>query len=412
MRESRMRKPKGQDLAWDELYQFEPEIERPHTPPRKNTRALLAVILMMIGSTFFLKGTFAGNISLNSAQVEFGQGVAILSACSGSTPLTVTPNAGFANQSGAGTYYLNSFTVSNIPTQCAGDSFTFNAYDSSTAAPLSLFDSTSKNIVVYNDSGNFVSASGSTITVVTTSSSSFTAKLGSPAALASQVARITLQSELGTSPYNYNSVAFTPSTYLTMSPGISPGSGAFTIEAWLKTASTIHGGNILGNSNTGGGLSFILDSSTQAHIDGYGVNAYHYTLPFTLQPNTWYHIAIARNSSNAETVWVNGSRSTSGVKTDPINYSGTATGVNWALCTWCVAGSSKFDGERISNLRVVVGSTVYDPNSATITVPTMPLANIANTKLLLTFNNSSSITVDSSGTQTLTENGVTFVSGP
>jgi hypothetical protein len=42
----------------------------------------------------------------------------------------------------------------------------------------------------------------------------------------------------------------------------------------------------------------------------------------------------------------------------------------------------------------------------------MPLANIANTKLLLTFNNSSSITVDSSGNQTLTDNGVTFVSGP
>jgi hypothetical protein len=137
-----------------------------------------------------------------------------------------------------------------------------------------------------------------------------------------------------------------------------------------------------------------------------------YTLPFTLQPNTWYHIAIARNVSNAETVWVNGSRSTSGVKTDPINYSGTATGVNWAICTWCVAGNSTFSGDRISNLRVVVGSSVYDPNSATITVPTMPLTNIANTKLLLTFNNSSSITVDSSGNQTVTNNGVTFVSGP
>ena len=407
-----MRAPKEKDLAWDEVYQFEPEIERPNTPPRKNTRALLAVIMMMIGSTFFLKGTFAGNISLSSAQVEFGQGVSILSACSGSTPLTVTPNAGFSNQSGAGTYYLKSFTVSNIPAQCSGKSFTFNAYDSATASVLSLFDSTSKNVVIYDDNGNYVSASGSSITVVTNSSSSFTATLESPAALTSQVSRITLQSALGTSPYNYNSVVFTPSTYLTLSPGISPGTNSFTIETWLKTGSTVKGGNILGNSNTGGGLSFILDSSTQAHIDGYGINAYHYTLPFTLQPDTWYHIAIARNASNAETVWVNGSRSTSGVKTDPINYSGTATGVNWALCTWCVAGSSKFDGERISNLRVVVGSTLYDPNSSTITVPTMPLTNVTNTKLLLIFNNSSSITVDSSGNQTVTNNGVTFVSGP
>ncbi len=196
-----------------------------------------------------------------------------------------------------------------------------------------------------------------------------------------------------------------------LSPGISPGNQAFTIETWIKTGSTVKGGDILGNSNTTGGLSFILDGATTAHIDGYGINAYHYTLPVTLQPNTWYHIAIARNASNQETIWVNGVRSTTGVRTDTINYSGTATGINWAYCTWCVANNSTFNGERLSNLRVVVGSTLYDPNSATITVPTMPLTNVANTKLLMTFNNSSSLAVDSSGNQTVTNYGATFASG-
>jgi hypothetical protein len=62
-------------------------------------------------------------------------------------------------------------------------------------------------------------------------------------------------------------------------------------------------------------------------------------------------------------------------------------------------------------LRVVVGSTLYDPNSATITVPTMPLTNVANTKLLMTFNNSSSLAVDSSGNQTVTNYETTFASG-
>ncbi|CAB4617695.1 MAG: hypothetical protein F2602_00955 [Actinobacteria bacterium] len=406
-----MRARDEKEIAWDELYQFSGEPESPARSPRRNSRALLTFVLLMIGSTFFLKGTLAANISLGSSNFEFGQGVQVLTACSGATPLTVTPIAAFANASGAGSFYFKSFKISNIPAECAGKSFTLNAYDSATATALPTFDTTTSDVVIYNDSGNYVSASGTTVTLVTHSTSSFTATFTSPAALASQVARITLQSTKGTPPYDYNSVAFTPSTYLTLSPGISPGTSPFSIEAWIKTDSSFNGGNILGNANESGGLSFILDSPTLAHIDGYNIGAYNYTLPFTLQPNTWYHIAIARNGSNAQTVWVNGTRSTTGVQTDSINYYGKATGINWAHCTWCVAGSSKFNGERISNLRVIVGSTPYDPNSATITVPTMPLANVTNTKLLLNFNNSSSMLVDSSGTQTVTNNGVTFQSG-
>jgi hypothetical protein len=399
------------DLAWDEVYRYEVRTAPPAKKPKKNSHLLATVVLLFIGSSFFLKSTVAANVTLGSGVVEFGQGVQVTTACSGSTPLTVTPIATFSNQSGSGTFFFKSFRISNIPTACYGKSFTLNAYDSATASTLSLFDSSSKDVVIFNDNGNFLSASGSSVTVVTNSSSSFTATFASPAAPSAQVARITLQSSLGASPYNYNSAAFTSSTYMMLSPGISPGNQAFTIETWIKTGSTVNGGDILGNSNTTGGLSFILDGATNAHIDGYGINAYHYTLPVTLQPNTWYHIAIARNGSNQETVWVDGVRSTTGVQTDTINYSGTATGINWAYCTWCVANSSTFNGERLSNLRVVVGSTLYDPNSATITVPTMPLTNVANTKLLMTFNNSSSLTVDSSGNQTVTNFGATFASG-
>jgi hypothetical protein len=335
----------------------------------------------------------------------------VTTACSGSTPLTVTPIASFANQSGSGSFYFKSFTISNIPTGCYGKSFTLNAYDSATASTLSLFDSSSKDVVIFNDNGNYLSASGSSVTVVTNSSSSFTATFASPAAPSAQVARITLQSSIGASPYNYNSAAFTSSSYMMLSPGVSPGAGAFTIEAWIKTGSTVKGGDILGNSANSGAMSFILDDATTAHIDGFNINSYTYTLPFTLQPNTWYHIAIARNGSNQETIWVNGSRSTTGVQIDTINYYDYSTGINWAYCTWCVANNSVFDGERISNLRAVVGTALYDPNSATITVPTMPLTNVANTKLLMTFNNSSSLTVDSSGNQTVTNFGATFASG-
>jgi hypothetical protein len=410
MRESAMSQFQERDIAWDEVY-LQDSRQTSSKRIGKKPHSLAIFLLLFIGTSFFFKGTLAANITLGGGIVEFGQGVQVTTACSGSTPLTVTPVASFANQSGSGSFFFKSFTVSNIPVGCFGKSFTLNAYDSTTATTLALYDSTNKDVVIFNDNGNYLSASGSSITVTTNSSSSFTATFASPAAPSAQVARITLQSSLGASPYNYNSIQFASNTYMTLSPGISPGTQAFTIETWLKTGSTVKGGDILGNSNTTGGLSFILDSTTNAHIDGYGIAAYHYTLPVTLQPNTWYHIAIARNGAGLETLWVNGTRSTTGTQTDTINYSGTATGINWAHCTWCVQNSSTFNGERMSNLRVVVGTALYDPNSASITVPTMPLANVANTKLLLNFNSSSSITVDSSGNQTVTNNGVTFASG-
>jgi len=211
--------------------------------------------------------------------------------------------------------------------------------------------------------------------------------------------------------FAYNSVGFTSSTYLTMSPGISPGSQPFTIELWLKTGSTVKGGSILGNSANGGGLSFILDSATQMHTDGFGQSATHFTLPVTLQPNTWYHIALVRDALNNETVWIDGARSTSGIQSDSRNYYSTAVGINWAYCTWCVAGNSVFNGERITNLRVLVGTALYNTSSTTITVPTLPLTVIANTVLLLLTNSAGTLAVDTSGNQTITNNGATFITG-
>lgn len=210
----------------------------------------------------------------------------------------------------------------------------------------------------------------------------------------------------------YNSVAFlTTNDNFLMSPGITPGSQPFTIELWFKTGSTVKGGSIIGNSNAGGSLSFILDNATTMHTDGYGQSATNFTLPITLQPNTWYHFALVRDVSNNETVWVNGTRSTSGQQGDSRNYYSTATGINWAHCTWCVAGSSKFAGERITNLRFLVGTALYNTASSTITVPTPPLTAIANTKLLLLANSAGTMTIDTSGNQTITNNGTTFVTG-
>lgn len=189
-----------------------------------------------------------------------------------------------------------------------------------------------------------------------------------------------------------NSLTFAASTadsrsqYLDLSPGINFGSSPFTIETYFKTGSSLDNGFFLG-VGSGNGLSLNIYSPNEIQVDGYFINATIFVLPITMQVNTWYHLAVARDASNNETVWLNGSRATSAynrwnrgttygsVFTDTRNYNGNTTGINGSTaCGHCnqnhyedARSNMDFSGLKITNFRVVVGSTVYDPNSATIT---------------------------------------------
>jgi hypothetical protein len=158
-------------------------------------------------SYFGLKSTLASNVSINSgSQVEFGQGFTGTTACSGSQSITVTPNSSFTNSSGStGTFYFSSFKISNIPAGCSGSDFTLKAYDSQTASSaLSIFNSSSTSAVVYDSSGNYSPGNGSSgLTVVTNSSTSFTATFATPIALARNVYKITVESG-NHSPFVFN----------------------------------------------------------------------------------------------------------------------------------------------------------------------------------------------------------------
>lgn len=219
-----------------------------------------------------------------------------------------------------------------------------------------------------------------------------------------------------------NSLEFgSSSSNLTLSPGINFGTSAFTFETYFKTGSVIDNGFFLGVGG-GTGLSINIHSATEIQIDGYCINATIFVLPTALQVNTWHHLAVARDASNNETVWLDGVRATSGynrwnnsltygpVFTDDRNYNGATTGINKSdACAHCnQPGDRDFNGVKITNFRVVVGSSVYDPNSATITLPSTPLTNVTNTKLLLNVSNSSAFLTDSSGQQTITNSSVVF----
>ena len=165
---------------------------------KKSLRSkFLGTGVVIVGSIFFLQSTLAGNISLNSNRgIEFGQSVSQAVACSGNTELTLTPRSTFVNGS-PGAHYLQSVTVSNIPTSCYGDDFTINAFNDSSSTPLALFNSTATNAVVSNNNGTFELGFGTlTGASITSGSGTFTITFTNPVALSSSVFKLTIQSSL------------------------------------------------------------------------------------------------------------------------------------------------------------------------------------------------------------------------
>ena len=163
---------------------------------RAKPKAVLASGLLLLAGGLFLNTTLAANISLNSGgQVEFGQGIAVTTACSGSSVLTVTPNSSFVNATGAGAFYFTSVTVSGIPSNCNGVDFTISVYDSTTSTALPIFATNNSVARIWNDAGTFKLGSSSVSGAsITSNSGAFTVSFTSPVALATSVSRLTLQS--------------------------------------------------------------------------------------------------------------------------------------------------------------------------------------------------------------------------
>jgi len=171
--------------------------------------------------------------------------------------------------------------------------------------------------------------------------------------------------------------------YLSWS-GTTFGTSAFTIECWVYLKSIPAGGAsfmpILGNNNINNMLNFRIASSTSINLDN-GLSASAFTVP-TLVTNNWYHIVAVRNSSNQTTVFLNGTRSSTGAVSVTTNYSTATTFVGAHN-----DGSLKYFDGYMAGLRLVVGSSEYDPTQSSITVPTAPPTAVTNTQLLLNYTN-------------------------
>jgi hypothetical protein len=176
-----------------DIHYYDDPVDEP-VVKRKKPRALFGILLLLAGG-FYLNTTLAANINISTGgRVEFGQGIAMTTACSGSTALTVTPRSSFVNASGSGAFYFNSVTVSGIPSSCNGVDFQISAYDSTTSTALPIFGETKTVASIWNNGGSYQGGKGWIGSSITSETGTFTVSFTTPVALASTVERLTIQS--------------------------------------------------------------------------------------------------------------------------------------------------------------------------------------------------------------------------
>jgi hypothetical protein len=352
----------------DEHYHDDPT-DLYQTLVTKKLPPVIAFLLLLVGGTYFVQTTLAANISLNAgAPVEFGQGISMTTACSGATNLTVTPNSAFINASGAGAHYFSSVTVSNIPVGCHGKDLTINAYGNSDSTPLALFNSNTKNAVIYNNAGTFQLGAGSTGMNISSGSGTFTATFVTPVATSASVFKITIQSSAHTEvaptsgSYTFDN---TTTQYLRSA---STGYAAtdfkradFTIECWVYPLTNQGGWTpIVAIGSQPGGAEIRIGASMGGNnlagglYPGDGRDASIGDTQMSL--NAWHHLALVR-SGNTMSFYLDGVRT--GYDSNALFNSTDFANNGYiyiAQNPW--PGDGGFNG-RVSNVRFVKGLAVY-----------------------------------------------------
>jgi hypothetical protein len=198
------------------------------------------------------------------------------------------------------------------------------------------------------------------------------------------------------------SLSFSGSNYLSLSDAQTIGTQAFTFECFFYSTGNFSSSiqTILG-ANAPLGMSIFFLTSSIIQVDRAMQDAILFTVP-TISTNTWYHLAVTRDSSGQTALFLNGIKSVNSYVT-ATNYSGTTGYIGWVYNT-----AYNFIGQ-LTQIKLTVGSNYYDPTAASISVPTTTLTVSANTKLLLIVANSGAFLTDTSGTQTVSNiGGVAF----
>lgn len=145
------------------------------------------------------------------------------------------------------------------------------------------------------------------------------------------------------------------------------GTGAFTFECYANFE-TLASNEILFSMGAYSPALYYRSASSELAI--YHSSAF-YTTGFTPQTNTWYHIAMVRESNGDTKVYVNGEQKGT-TQTYTTNITNTTCYIGYDTTT------AYYEG-WISDARLVVGTAVYTGN---FTPPTERLTAVTNTELL------------------------------
>ena len=154
------------------------------------------------------------------------------------------------------------------------------------------------------------------------------------------------------------------------------GTGDFTAECWIYPTAVPSTYNVIGCSDTTGGLTMFGLNANGTIFMGRSLIDVQATTTNSLSYNTWNHIAVSRSSGTVR-LFINGVQGYSGSITTNYNAGVVRLGTDGG-------GSALPYTGYISNFRIITNSAIYTSN---FTPSTTPLTAVANTSLLLNYTN-------------------------
>jgi len=171
----------------------------------------------------------------------------------------------------------------------------------------------------------------------------------------------------------------------------------FTIEFFFKTSEVGTGnGHFMGNYATSGPhhlITYDFRNASTRNINFYTGNGTTLTWDIsgdvTVANNTWHHVVFQRDGTTLR-AYIDGTRLTSVTGTSYTKSNGKVTNFNKAYNLAHIRLGNVYTTNPIigslSNVRYVIGNTVYADDDNDITVPTATLTAVTGTKLLTAVN--------------------------
>ncbi len=139
---------KGEGAEFDDsvYYADDPaELHAASTSSRNPLKFGLITFISVLGIAY--GANLALNIGSNN-QIEYGQGFQTVLSCQPNSVITVTPYAGFINETGTGKFTLDSILLENVHKDCVNKDFTVRLFSSTSSTPLTLSE-TATSVGVY-----------------------------------------------------------------------------------------------------------------------------------------------------------------------------------------------------------------------------------------------------------------------